>query len=146
MFLSLSSTARNSMTGNKVFIDSNIFIYLLEKKSSKKLKVTSLLQPDFYISTQVVAENISVCLRKLKTPKKIAFQHGLGLLKQFNLLTIDESTLLSSFEVSTKYQLSFWDSLIIATALQHQCTILYSEDMQDGLIIEKKLTIKNPFK
>ena len=45
-----------------------------------------------------------------------------------------------------QYKFSYWDSLIIASALENECDTLYTEDMQDGLIIEGKLTIVNPFK
>lgn len=43
------------------------------------------------------------------------------------------------------YSLSHWDSLKVATALQSDPTLLYSEDMQDGLVVDKQLTITNPF-
>ncbi|MEI6154767.1 MAG: DNA-binding protein, partial [Deltaproteobacteria bacterium] len=45
-----------------------------------------------------------------------------------------------------KYQYSYYDSLIISSALEKKCQILYSEDMQDGQTIEKTLKIVNPFK
>ena len=44
------------------------------------------------------------------------------------------------------YAFSYWDSLVISSALESGCSILYSEDMQNGQVINKKLTIKNPFK
>lgn len=47
--------------------------------------------------------------------------------------------------IADKYKFSFYDSLIIAAALESGCSTLYSEDMHDGQIIEKTLTIKNPF-
>ena len=59
-------------------------------------------------------------------------------------LTMDNSR--NAIRIKAQYGLSFWDSLIIASALEAGCTILYSEDMQDGQIIEKSLTIKNPLK
>ena len=43
------------------------------------------------------------------------------------------------------YRLSFWDSLIVACAVQSDVPILYSEDMQHGLIVSEKLEIVNPF-
>ncbi|WP_353640740.1 PIN domain-containing protein [Desulfonauticus submarinus] len=51
-----------------------------------------------------------------------------------------------SWEIKEKYKFSYWDSLIVASALENNCSILYTEDMQDGQIIEKKLEIVNPFK
>ncbi|MFM7429834.1 MAG: PIN domain-containing protein, partial [Flammeovirgaceae bacterium] len=77
--------------------------------------------------------------------KETAFDFAKLIMGRFRVLQISEQILLKSFEVSIKYQLSSWDSIIIATALLHNCSIVYSEDMQDGLIIEGTLTIKNPF-
>ena len=58
---------------------------------------------------------------------------------------ITESTIASTLAIKTRYQLQWYDSLIIAAALQAGCTTLYSEDMQHGLVVEKSLTIINPF-
>jgi predicted nucleic acid-binding protein len=44
-----------------------------------------------------------------------------------------------------KYGYSWWDSLLLASSLEEECEILYSEDMQDGQLIEGVLTIRNPF-
>jgi predicted nucleic acid-binding protein len=130
----------------KTFLDSNILIYLLGTDKQKKEKATILLDPRFNISTQVVAENVNACLRKFKLTKEKAFSHGDFLLSKFNVITIEKSFFSIAFHLSTKYQFSFWDSLIVASAIQSDCTLLYSEDMQDGLVIEGKLKIVNPFK
>lgn len=66
-------------------------------------------------------------------------------MKTCSLTLIDQATILSAFKSSVQYQYSHWDSLIIASALQNNCNKLYSEDLQNGQIIEKKLTIINPF-
>jgi predicted nucleic acid-binding protein len=44
-----------------------------------------------------------------------------------------------------QYSFSYWDSLIVAAALQAKATTLYTEDMQAGLVIDQRLTIINPF-
>jgi len=51
-----------------------------------------------------------------------------------------------SNDLRLKYKFSYWDSLIIASALESGCGILYTEDMQDGQVIEDRLRIVNPFK
>jgi predicted nucleic acid-binding protein len=134
------------MTGNaKVFLDSNILIYLLDNGSLKKQKAENFLRPEFYISTQVISENANVCLRKLKLTKEVAFAHARGLMERFHVLTIGKETITLCFHISTKYNLSYWDSLIAATALEADCNVLYSEDLQDKMILENRLTILNPF-
>ena len=61
-------------------------------------------------------------------------------------MPIDEQTMLSASELREAYSLSYWDSLIAATALEAGAAILYSEDMQDGLWINARLQIVNPFR
>ena len=131
----------------KVFVDSNVLIYLIDNTSSlKKEKVENLLLPSFLISTQVVAENISVCFRKLKLDKATTYDHARGLLKRFSVVTITPQVLLRAFDIALKYSVSHWDSIIIATALTYNCNTLFSEDMQHNLKIENVLQIINPFK
>ncbi|MCA4896805.1 MAG: PIN domain-containing protein [Cytophagales bacterium] len=135
------------MTELKVFIDSNIIVYLVDNRSKEKTKkAQDFLSPDFFISTQVITENVNVCLKKLHLNKETTFDFARRILNRFRILQITEATLLKSFEISIKYQLSSWDSIITATAILNNCSIIYSEDMQDGLIVENSVTIINPFK
>ena len=135
------------MTDPRVFIDSNIIVYLVDNRSKEKTKkAQDFLSPDFFISTQVIAENLNVCLKKLHLNKETTFDFARRILNRFRILQITEATLLKSFEISIKYQLSSWDSIIIATAILNNCSIIYSEDMQDGLIVENSVTMINPFK
>jgi predicted nucleic acid-binding protein len=135
------------MTDLRVFIDSNIIVYLVDNRSKEKTKkAQDFLSPDFFISTQVIAENVNVCLKKLHLNKETTFDFARRVLNRFRILQITEATLLKNFEISIKYQLSSWDSIIIATAILNSSSIIYSEDMQDGLIVENSVTIINPFK
>ena len=56
-----------------------------------------------------------------------------------------EDTLLRACQIAGRYGFSLYDSLIIAAALESNCKVLYSEDLQNGQVIEGALTIKNPF-
>ncbi len=58
-------------------------------------------------------------------------------------LTLD--TVIKCWEIRSKYKFSYYDSLIVASALENDCKILYTEDMQNGQIIEDRLKIVNPF-
>ena len=137
----------NSTTGlEKTFLDSNILIYLIDKDEAKKAKVESLLNPQFVISTQVIAENVNACLKKLKLPQEKSFHHGNFLLTHFQVIPVAARFFPIAFELALTYQFSFWDSLIVASALESECEILFSEDMHDGLRVKGKLTILNPFK
>ena len=49
-------------------------------------------------------------------------------------------------DLRSKHNFSYWDSLIVASALENACEVLYTEDLQDGHVIEGRLRIVNPFK
>lgn len=127
------------------FIDTNIIIYLFSEDFQKKEIALSLLSPEYLVSTQVINENVNVCLRKLKLSKEEAFAHGNKLIATYQVTLIRKSTISKAFQICLSYSFSFWDSLIISAALENNCEILLSEDMQNGLVIEDRLLIKNPF-
>lgn len=127
------------------FVDSNIVLYAFDNATFKKEIVFNLIRKQPIISTQVIMESVNICIKRFKLSKEIAYQNGINLIDTCSLKLIDETTILSAFKIPLRYQFSHWDSLIISSALQNDCTILFSEDLQDGQIIEKKLTILNPF-
>ena len=59
--------------------------------------------------------------------------------------SVNKSTVELCWEMRIRYHYSYYDSLILASAVESRCTVLYSEDMQHGQVIEKKLKIVNPF-
>ena len=61
-----------------------------------------------------------------------------------SVVPLDFKVYQDAFRIRGKYNVSFWDSLIIASALDNKCTLLYSEDMQHGLSVDNKLKIVNP--
>src|SRR4051794_27718856 len=107
------------MNGDKTFIDSNVILYLLSNDTKRKSYVQTLFFNQYFISTQVVNENVNVCLRKLKLSQQEAFNHGRNLLNTFSLLCIYRSTIESCYLLCSKHNLNFWDSLIVATALEN---------------------------
>ena len=133
-------------TKDKFFLDSNVLLYLNDETGSlKKEIVKSLLQSNPIISSQVVFECLNVCLRKFKYPKDKAVLFATSLFKTCTVIDEEKETCILAIELFSKHKLQAYDAKIIASALDAGCTILYTEDMQNGLIIEKKLTIINPF-
>ena len=130
---------------DKHFVDSNIWIYLFDQDKVKKSTALQMLGKSPIIRTQVIAENINVCLKKLKLSLDDAEKHANNLIQQCQIVLIQPSTIDSAVQLAKRYQYSFYDSLILAAALEHGCTILYSEDFQHGQVIEEILEIKNPF-
>jgi predicted nucleic acid-binding protein len=131
---------------DKVFVDSNICLYILDKGNPKFTVAKTLLQNRPKISTQIVAENINVCLKKFKLPRAIALLHAKSLIEACEVQAITHQALNKALMIMERYGYSIFDSMIIASALEASCTILYSEDMQHEQLIEGKLTIINPFK
>lgn len=136
------------LTSDKVFFDTNIMVYCYTGNEPNKKVISQklALENDANISTQVVQEFINVLSRKYKQDWPVIQNSIKNLPRYFNVFTNQFNTIVSATQVADRYHLSFYDSLIIAAALECDCTTLYSEDMHDGLVIESKLTIINPFK
>jgi predicted nucleic acid-binding protein len=128
------------------FIDSNIALYLLDLNGSRKKEIAStLMKRTPFISPQVVFECLSVCTKKLKMPRSLAISFVTQLINGSYLISESESVVSNALFIFDKYLLQPYDAKIIASAIESESSILYSEDMQHGLNIEDKLTIVNPF-
>ena len=133
---------------DKIFADSNIWLYAFMKSDLEKKIIAEkiVLNKKINLSVQVINE---VCINLIK---KVNYTNNdiLILLKNLNnkykISNLSFNTISLSVEIRKKYKVSYWDSLIIASALQNKCTILYTEDMQHKQIIENTLEIINPFK
>lgn len=137
------------MNNKLCFIDTNIFIYaFLETQDEWKTEVSKKLieENDIVLSIQVINE---ICVNLLKS--KLFSEQEIreivrSLYKKYTILPINEWNIIKASELREKYNLSYWDSLMIAAAYYSDTEIFYSEDMHHNLIIENKLEIKNPFK
>jgi len=131
---------------DKIFIDTNIIVYAFSNDTQDNKDISrNLLDTPFLISMQVIFEFINVSTKKLKYTKLEAVENAKELVLVSEMVFESEKILNKSIELFTKYSLQIFDSKIIATALLSGCNILYSEDLQDGLVIENKLRIINPF-
>jgi predicted nucleic acid-binding protein len=132
---------------DRVFIDTNMLIYYISEDKVKANKVQKLLTLpfDFVISTQVVSEFIHTCHRKKLLPADDIRKVVEEFLRFVELSQISESTIFTAFDLKERYGFSWYDSLIIAAAFENNCSILFSEDMHNGLEINGKMAIRNPF-
>lgn len=133
------------------FLDSNILVYQASNQDNQKASIAEKLVIDAAkgmgaISYQVVQETMNVLLRKNLLPvgDEVAKLYLQNVLAPLCKVQYSPALLLSALEVRSRYQYGFYDSLIIAAALEVGCKVLYSEDLQDGQVIEG-LAIKNPF-
>jgi predicted nucleic acid-binding protein len=132
-----------------IFIDSNVWIYAFIQQQDKYKAETAknlIAQRHIAISTQVINEVCANLKRKTNPSEDMLSELINSFYRRYMCLTPEQNTLLSASQLRREYMLSFWDSLIIASALQLNAGILYSEDMQHGLIVRNKLRLINPFK
>jgi len=131
---------------NNIFLDSNICVYAFDKSEpEKQQKAFDLLREHPCLSSQVVIESYNACNKKLKLPQKVCEETVLFLSDICRIVEIKDATIRAAINFKRKYCLSFLDSMIVAAAIDAQCCTLYTEDLQHKQIIEKTLTIINPF-
>ena len=126
------------------FADTNVVLYLLDD-SPKADRAESILEQGPRISVQVLNETLVNCRRKAG----LSWEETGALLAGIQALCPVENLTLQTHEVgralAERYGFSIYDAMIVASALIAGCTTLWSEDMQDGLRVEDRLRIVNPF-
>lgn len=135
------------------FIDTNVFVYLLDDRDQRKSDVarelvrTALERGDATISFQVVQEALHVLTQKL--PARVTPRDAELFLERFLVpcwkVMPSEALYQKALAIQERHRYGFYDALIVAAALAAGCTHLYSEDLQDGHRVEG-LTIVNPFR
>ncbi len=133
----------------KAFVDTNIFVYAALKSMDNlekwRLAVELLNSPcSVVVSTQVLNEFSSVLLRQKIADHDIKSRVD-NIASDSTVATITLETINMAWNVRHRYKFSYWDSLIVASALQAGCTTLYSEDLSHDMVLDKKLRIVNPF-
>jgi predicted nucleic acid-binding protein len=133
-----------------IFIDTNVLVYMIYGTAQQKEQIGTLLIPHqglAIVSTQVLKEftNVSIKKKLNKTTEELK-AHLSQIAKSFKVFEISPETILYAIDLKDQYQYSFYDSLIIASAIEMKCSILYSEDLQHGQTISKQLKIISPFK
>ncbi|MBW4483480.1 MAG: PIN domain-containing protein [Tildeniella torsiva UHER 1998/13D] len=129
------------------FIDSNVWLYAFNRRQDDvkhQIAKAIVAKPGLLVSTQVINEVCKNLLQKARFSEAQTSKVITAFYKRCQVTHLSKEILLQASALRTRYQLSFWDSLICAAALNADATILYSEDMQSGLIIENHLTITNP--
>ena len=138
------------MPGKSIaFIDTNIWLYafLVTDQSEKSSRAKELIQQaEPMLSAQVVNEICVNLIKKAGFSEEQISQLIEALYEKYPIVETDESILLTASQLRQEYAFSFWDSMIVACALAANAEILYSEDMQNGLVIRGVLQIINPLK
>jgi predicted nucleic acid-binding protein len=129
------------------FLDTNVLIYAVAKNDPRAAKAESLLASGGIVGIQSLNEFVSVARRKLGMPwKEVKEFLGLICILCPDPIPISLDTHKIAVAIAEKYGYGIYDALIASAALEYGCRTLYSEDLQDGQIINRQLTIRNPFR
>jgi predicted nucleic acid-binding protein len=133
----------------RCFVDTNIWLYaFIEGDEPRKTACAqALLEASHAIilSTQVINEVCSNLLKKAQFSERHLQQLIAAFYAKYSVVEFHTAPLLKASALREQYAFSFWDSLIVASALHAEAAVLYSEDMQDGLLVENRVRIMNPF-
>jgi predicted nucleic acid-binding protein len=128
------------------FFDTNVLVYLMLHDDAKADAAERLVASGGTISVQVLNEIANAARRK----RQRSWAEVRSLLQTLqDMLTVEPLTLGShvlGLGLADRYRLSVYDGMIVASALLSDCDTLWSEDMQDGMVIEQQLLIRNPFR
>ncbi len=131
----------------KGFVDTNIWVYAHLQQAKEKrcaLALALVQQPSqFTVSTQVMGEYYHTMLRN--GVKDVVVQSNLNIMIAVcDVRDVTRAVLARAWEVRTRYGFSYWDSQIVASALEAGCALMFSENMQAGQVIDSRLTVVNP--
>ncbi|MCL2808482.1 MAG: PIN domain-containing protein [Treponema sp.] len=129
----------------KAFIDTNIFIYLYSNDEPQKKIISqeTIKKYDCIISTQVLNEFSNICFKKFnKSSEEVELALN-EIIENSIVSLIDNDNIKQALRIHKQYGYNYYDCLIITMALNSNCEYLITEDMADGQVIDKMLTIVN---
>ena len=131
-----------------MFIDSNIFLYAIGDKDLGKQKIAQsiITKANACISVQVINEVSINALKKLNFTEPDLRRLLESCYARYSVLNSNLAIFELASNLRDKYNFSYFDSIIVATAIDGKCETLYSEDMQHGLNVMEQVRIVNPFK
>ena len=127
------------------FVDTNVLLYLLSDNAAKADRAEALLRERIVISVQVLNEFSNVARRKLRLEWSAVSQALLDIRRFADVRALTVETHERGIALAKRYQLSVYDAMIAAAALDAGCETLASEDFSAGQRFERRLTVRNPF-
>lgn len=97
------------------------------------------------VSVQVINEVCVNLIKKAGFSESQISQLIASFIENYQVIELEQDTLMTASDLRRRYSVSFWDSLVISCALQAHVPVLYSEDLQHEQVIEDRLKIINPF-
>ncbi|GIW02080.1 MAG: twitching motility protein PilT [Roseiflexus sp.] len=139
-----------SRSSSLVFIDTNIWLYAFSQiqdiQKAHRARVLIRGTSQIVLSTQVINEVAVNLLRKFQAAESDIRKLIRSFYRKYLIIEHSRAILLHASDLRTVYRVSYWDSLILSSALAAGATILYTEDMQEGLMVANQLTIVNPLR
>lgn len=127
------------------FLDTNILVYALSEEPKAEVAQSIMIEP-FIVSVQALNEFANVGRKKLKLSwKRIEEAIDDISATASAIIVLDKQATMAALKLVQRYNLAFYDALMLATALSANCSQYYSEDLQHGLLVEGRLTVINPF-
>ena len=137
------------MNADRVFVDTNVFTYLFDRSEPKKQAIAARHlrseTREIFISTQVLQE-LYVSLTKGRNPIATAelAERAVREASNYSVVHVDTALVFAGIEASRKHRISFWDGLIVRAAVQADCEVLLTEDLNPGQLIDG-VRVDNPF-
>ncbi len=134
---------------SKTFIDTNIFVYSLDKANPEKQQqarglLTAVKNSGTgVVSTQILQEFYVVSTGKLNVDKSLAKRITLSL-TNFDLITVDKAIIKIAIDCANNSNISFWDALVISSAAAGGCKTVWTEDLNHNQVING-VRVENPF-
>jgi predicted nucleic acid-binding protein len=130
----------------KAFFDTNVLIYALAEDDPRSAQAEELLASGGVLNVQILNEFVSVARRKIL----MSWSDVTEALDAFRILCpsplpITIETHEAALKIAETYGYNIYAALVVSAALEAGCTTLYSEDLQDGQVIDGRITIRNPF-
>lgn len=132
------------------FLDTNILVYADDLEAGAKrdrardLVAEALSSGEGVVSTQVLQEFFVIATGKLGVEVAIA-RRKVELLAAMDVVGIDLDLILAAIDLRRLHSISFWDALILRAAAVAGCSLLLTEDLQDGQVVDG-VRIENPFR
>jgi len=138
---------------DRVFFDTNLWVYLHlhseDTEDIRKKKIVARLlkkHPDIVISAQVLNELANVFINKYHLPAGVVKERLEETGRIVEVKPLTEQVTFKALKLLEDYNLSFFDALVVSSAIEAGCSIVFTEDMQAGQSISGKTKIVNPFR
>jgi len=137
------------MSGEKYTLDTNILIYSIDRQAGKRHQqsielIEAMLQQDCVLTLQALSEFYNVVTRKGKMPRDDAEAQVSDWMIIFPVVNAEPGVLRRAMKTVSEHQFSFWDAMLLETAVQAGVTRFFSEDMQHDRLW-KGMRIQNPY-